>query len=86
MSLQVGDLITTEKDSGRDVLVQVEGRNKLLGQIGQYRGSRAIKVTKVLSAPAEPVREDPPPPPSGQQLTPPPSAAPGSADRAGGRR
>jgi flagellar motor switch protein FliM len=48
MSLQVGDVITTEKASGRDVLVQVEGKNKFLGKIGQFRGNRAIQVTRVV--------------------------------------
>ncbi len=88
MSLQVGDLITTEKACGRDVLVQIEGRNKLLGQVGQYRGSRAIKVTRILSAPAEPTpHDDSPPPPSGQQLPPTNGpSTPGPADRSGGQR
>src|SRR5438270_10665271 len=39
LALQVGDVITTEKDCSRDVLIQVEGRNKFLGQVGQFRGS-----------------------------------------------
>src|SRR5215475_13637766 len=34
LSLQVGDVITTEKDQVRDVLVQVEGKNKFLAQLG----------------------------------------------------
>ena len=38
LSLQVGDVITTEKAIERDVLIQVEGKNKFLGQIGQFRG------------------------------------------------
>lgn len=46
LSLQVGDVITTDKACGKDVLIQVEGRNKLLGQIGQFRGNRAIRVTR----------------------------------------
>jgi flagellar motor switch protein FliM len=46
LSLQVGDVITTEKACGKDVLIQVEGRNKLLGQLGQLRGNRAIRVTR----------------------------------------
>jgi flagellar motor switch protein FliM len=47
ISLQVGDIITTAKESTQDVLVQVEGRNKFLGQMGQFKGRRAIRVTKV---------------------------------------
>src|SRR3954453_16709186 len=39
LSLQVGDVITTEKDQSRDVLIQVEGKNKFLAQLGEYRGS-----------------------------------------------
>ena len=47
LSLQVGDVITTEKDSGNDVLVQVEGKNKFLAQLGQFRGSRALRITRM---------------------------------------
>ena len=36
LTLQVGDVITTEKDSTHDVLIQIEGKNKFLGQIGQF--------------------------------------------------
>jgi flagellar motor switch protein FliM len=48
LTLQVGDLITTEKEHTKDVLVQVEGKRKFLAQIGQYRGKRALRLTKVL--------------------------------------
>jgi flagellar motor switch protein FliM len=47
MSLGVGDVITTEKASGAEVLIQVEGRNKFFGKIGQFRGKRAIRITRV---------------------------------------
>lgn len=46
LALQVGDVITTDKDSATDVLLQIEGKHKFLGQIGQFRGSRAIRVTR----------------------------------------
>ncbi|HSZ58310.1 MAG TPA: flagellar motor switch protein FliM [Tepidisphaeraceae bacterium] len=46
MSLQVGDVITTDKDCSRDVLIQVEGKNKFLAQCGQYRGNRAVRITR----------------------------------------
>jgi len=46
INLQAGDVITTEKLCTGDVLVQVEGKNKFLGQIGQFRGSRAIRITR----------------------------------------
>ena len=47
MSLQVGDIITTEKSCDADVLMQVEGRNKFVGRIGQFRGNRAIRITRI---------------------------------------
>jgi flagellar motor switch protein FliM len=47
LALQPGDIITTEKEAGREMLVQVEGRNKFLGQIGQFRGARAIQITRL---------------------------------------
>jgi flagellar motor switch protein FliM len=57
LSLQVGDLITTEKDCQRDVLIQVEGKNKFLGQIGQFRGNRSVKITRACQAPEIPKPE-----------------------------
>ena len=46
LNLQVGDVITTDKDSTHDVLIQIEAKNKFLGQVGQYRGGRAIRITR----------------------------------------
>jgi flagellar motor switch protein FliM len=46
LALQVGDVITTEKDCERDVLIQVEGKHKFLGQVGQFRGNRAVRITR----------------------------------------
>ena len=46
LSLQVGNIITTEKAASRDVLIQVEGKNKFLGQVGQLRGSKAVRITR----------------------------------------
>ena len=40
LSLQVGDVITTDKPISRDVLIQIEGKNKFLGQVGQFRGAQ----------------------------------------------
>ena len=51
LALQVGDVITTEKECQRDVLIQVEGRNKFLGQIGQFRGNRAVRITRPARLP-----------------------------------
>ena len=46
LALSVGDVITTDKDSTHDVLIQIEGKNKFLGQVGQYRGTRSIRITR----------------------------------------
>ncbi|HSV16000.1 MAG TPA: FliM/FliN family flagellar motor switch protein, partial [Tepidisphaeraceae bacterium] len=54
ISLQVGDIITTEKAASRDVLIQVEGKNKFLGQVGQLRGSKAVRITRACQEAAEP--------------------------------
>jgi flagellar motor switch protein FliM len=59
LSLQVGDVITTEKPSDRDALIQVEGRNKFLGQVGLFRGNRAIRITRVGADQLDPPKDRP---------------------------
>jgi flagellar motor switch protein FliM len=54
LSLQAGDVITTDKGVERDVLIQVEGRNKFVGQVGQLRGNKSVRITRVCQEPAEP--------------------------------
>jgi flagellar motor switch protein FliM len=66
MGLQVGDVITTEKAVGKDVLLTVEGRNKYLAQVGQFRGNKAVQITRLCQDAAEVIREQPAPPPAGQ--------------------
>jgi len=53
LRLQVGDLITTEREVTEDVLIQVEGKKKFLAQPGQFRGKRAVKLTKIVQQPEE---------------------------------
>ena len=53
ISLNVGDVITTDKGTNRDVLIQVEGKNKFLGQIGCWHGNRAIRITRIALQLAE---------------------------------
>jgi flagellar motor switch protein FliM len=53
ISLNVGDVITTDKAISRDVLIQVEGKNKFLGQIGCWRGNRAIRIARIAQQLAE---------------------------------
>src|SRR3954467_1006280 len=47
LNLQVGDIITTDKAGAADAFVQVEGRNKFFAQVGQMRGNRSIRVTRI---------------------------------------
>src|SRR3954451_23035505 len=49
LSLQVGDIITTDKSCEGEAFMQVEGRNKFKGRLGQFRGSRAIRITRVIA-------------------------------------
>src|SRR4051812_26036154 len=49
LGLQVGDIITTDKSCEGEAFMQVEGRNKFKGRLGQFRGSRAIRITRVIA-------------------------------------
>ncbi len=46
LSLQVGDLITTDKQATKDVTLLVEGRSKFQAKIGQVRGNKAVRITQ----------------------------------------
>ncbi|MDB5297319.1 MAG: Flagellar motor switch protein FliM [Phycisphaerales bacterium] len=62
MALQPGDVITTDKPVGNDVLVQVEGKNKFLAQVGQFRGNKAVQITRLCQDAAEGMRDPHPAP------------------------
>ncbi len=47
-SLEVGDIITTEKPSSGAVVVTMGGLPKYLAHIGQYKGSRALKINRPI--------------------------------------
>jgi flagellar motor switch protein FliM len=53
LSLSPGDVITTAQSRATDVVLQVEGQNKFMGQVGQFRGNRAVQVTRKLKSPDE---------------------------------
>lgn len=44
--LRPGDLIQLQKRVDRDLIVQIEGRNKFAGSVGQFRGRRAISLCR----------------------------------------
>lgn len=46
MRLRPGDVIMTDRRSNQNVLLQVEGKHKFWGRVGQYRGKRAICIQR----------------------------------------
>ncbi len=53
LTLQVGDLITTEKPAVDDeVPVLVEGKEKFAGRLGHVRGVRAVRITQTSPEPS----------------------------------
>jgi flagellar motor switch protein FliM len=44
--LRPGDLIPLEKRIDRDLILRVGGRNKFAGKVGQFRGHRALRITR----------------------------------------
>jgi len=51
LSLSVGDIITTDQSVEKDVLIQIEGKDKFIGRLVQFRGKRAVCITKSGSVP-----------------------------------
>jgi len=49
VKLKIGDVIQLDNSISGGVLVKVEGRPKLMGTIGNYKGSQAVKLTKFLT-------------------------------------
>lgn len=52
-SLEVGDLLTTEKPADSPVTIAVEGVPKFIGRLGQYRSNRAVRVIEPVQMPEE---------------------------------
>jgi flagellar motor switch protein FliM len=50
LNLQPGDIIQTERPASGEVVIQIEGRNKHAGRLGQYKGAKAIRVTRAIDA------------------------------------
>jgi len=55
IGLRVGDIITTEKDIRRPLLVTVEGVPKFRARPGLLKGHKAIRIDDVIANPAEAV-------------------------------
>lgn len=54
LSLAPGDIITTDKPSSGEVSLLVEGKPKFRGAIGQFRGNKAVRITRVVRESEEP--------------------------------
>lgn len=50
MNLAAGDIIQLEKPADAEMIVQVEGKNKFTGFIGQYKGKRAVRVKRSVKS------------------------------------
>lgn len=48
LQLSVGDLVMTEKQAIKPVVLCVEGEKKFLAAIGQFKGKRALKIISTL--------------------------------------
>lgn len=53
LALQVGDVITTDKPTERDIIITIEGKNKFFGAFGEFRGDKAIRITRVCQHPVD---------------------------------
>ncbi len=47
LSLQVGDVITTEMDAGAELVIQVEGSGKFLAHLGHFREHKALQIIRL---------------------------------------
>lgn len=48
LSLRVGDIISTEKDIHRPLIVSVEGEKKFYASAGAHKGRKAVQITKPI--------------------------------------
>jgi flagellar motor switch protein FliM len=48
LNLAPGDILQLEKPANAEMIVQVEGKNKFAGLIGQYKGKRAVRIKRPL--------------------------------------
>jgi len=48
-NLEVGDILLTEKPASAPLTLQVEGKRKFIGQLGQYKGNRVFKVQRPIN-------------------------------------
>jgi len=49
MNMAAGDIIVTEKPASAPVVLNVEGRKKFIANLGQFKGNRALKITRPIT-------------------------------------
>jgi flagellar motor switch protein FliM len=54
LQLQPGDIIPTSKPADAELILQIEDRSKFAGRLYQYKGARAIGITRLVN-PDEPL-------------------------------
>lgn len=50
LNMSPGDIIVTEKAASSPIVLAVEGRKKYLGNLGQFKGNRAVKIKRPITA------------------------------------
>lgn len=50
LNMSPGDIIVTEKSASDPMVLTIEDRKKFLGNLGQYKGHRAIKVRRAITS------------------------------------
>jgi flagellar motor switch protein FliM len=49
LTMQAGDVIATDTLADHEVLVQIQGKDKIQGKLGQFRGVRAVEITRAIA-------------------------------------
>ena len=50
LNLQVGDIIATNKPAHAELILQIKDRNKFAGRLYQFKGARALRITRLAES------------------------------------
>ncbi|MCL2649058.1 MAG: flagellar motor switch protein FliM [Phycisphaerales bacterium] len=50
LNLASGDILQLDKPASGEMVIQVEGKNKFTGVVGQYKGKRALRIKRAIDA------------------------------------
>jgi len=45
LALELGDVLKLDKEADEELVMQMEGKSKFMGRIGQFRGNKAFKIS-----------------------------------------